>query len=95
MQCRYLTVPSDESLAKAKQELIDSREEMSAWKCQYDSLHRKYKIQEASTSCFQVSHHSILSLEGTCANGMLKRLGASRRKHCWRMPSTVSCSDSP
>ena len=64
MQCRCLTVPSDESLAKAKQELIDSREEMSAWRCQYDSLHRKYKIQEASTSCFQVSQHSILYLEG-------------------------------
>ena len=45
----------DESLAKAKQELIDSREEMTAWRCQHDSVHRKYKIQEASASCFQVS----------------------------------------
>ena len=59
----------DESLAKAKQELIDTREEMSAWKCQYDSVHRKYKIQEASSSCFQVSRCNTVGMEALYSRG--------------------------
>ena len=46
---------TDESLARTKQELEDTREEGSAWRCQYEALHKKHKIKETNYSCLTVS----------------------------------------
>jgi chromosome segregation ATPase len=56
--CRSIIKNQDESLARTKQELEDTREEGSAWRCQYEALHKKHKIKETNYSCLttQLKH---------------------------------------